>query len=355
MSMLEFYKIVEELNPNIRSRVVTVIDGAAIGEKALISQERIVWLSDPDGFLAARPEALLASAEAGITVLDGSRIYSEVLGSTKKLVICGGGHVSMPVIRMGKMIGMHVTVLEDRLQFAQNAKREEADEVICDSYESALEKIPGDADTYFVIVTRGHSFDTECLRAIAPKPHAYIGMIGSRRRTAIVKEGLKAEGIDAGVLDSVYTPIGLSIGAKTPEEIAVAIIAEIISVKNGRQQTGGYPKEILRGILEEDETHRMPEGQEPRADAAGRILATIVTRKGSAPREAGAKMLIRSDGSFVGTIGGGCVEADVITRARQLLLSDEQSELIPVDMTADAAEEEGMVCGGTVEVLLERI
>ena len=340
--MKELYKIIEELNPNIKSRVVTVIDGSAVGEKALISEDRIIWLSDADGFLARHGGEVLSLAASGVSQIGDSRVYSEILGSTKKIVICGGGHVSMPVIRMAKMIGMHVTVLEDRLQFAQNARREEADEVICDSFESALKTIPGDADTYFVIVTRGHSFDTECLRAIAQKPHAYIGMIGSRRRTAIVKEGLKAEGIDAAVLDSVYTPIGLSIGAQTPEEIAVSIVAEIISVKNSGQQAGGYPKEILRGILDEENDE-------------DKILATIVTRKGSAPREAGAKMLIRKDGTFAGTIGGGCVEADVITLARQLLLSEDRACLVQVDMTAEAAEVEGMVCGGTVEVLLEKV
>ena len=90
--------------------------------------------------------------------------------------------------------------------------------MICEPFARGLEKVKGDADTFFIIVTRGHQYDKECLNAISRKPHAYIGMIGSRRRVAMVKESLIGEyGCDPSVIDSVYTPIGLKIGAETPE------------------------------------------------------------------------------------------------------------------------------------------
>ena len=136
-------------------------------------------------------------------------------------------------------------------------------------------------------------------------------------------------------------PIGLKIGAETPEEISVAVMAEIIEVKSKRG-VGGFGKEILDNILADDREEM--------------VIATIISRKGSAPREAGTKMLIRKDGSIVGTIGGGCIEGSVIAKGRRMLGNEEDNfALVDVDMTNEAAEDEGMVCGGTVKVMLEKI
>lgn len=97
----------------------------------------------------------------------------------------------MPVIKIGIMMGWEVTVLEDRPKFADNARRAGASHVICEPFEEGLGKVPGSSDTYFVIVTRGHRYDQVCLEKIAEKEHAYIGMIGSRRRTTLVKKLLE--------------------------------------------------------------------------------------------------------------------------------------------------------------------
>lgn len=251
--------------------------------------------------------------------------------------------MSIPVIQMGKMVGFKVTVLEDRPMFADNARRAGAHEVICESFEEGLKNIEGDEGTFFVIVTRGHRYDQVCLENIVRKKHAYIGMIGSRKRVALVKETVIAGGADPEVVDKVYTPIGLRIGAETPEEISIAIMAEIIEVKNKNKGVGGYPKEIIRSILEEkEEMHK--------------VLATIVARKGSAPRGVGAKMMIRPDGSCIGTIGGGCVEADIVRRALVMIREQEtEPKLCNVDITGRFAEEDGMVCGGIIDVLLELV
>ena len=182
-------------------------------------------------------------------------------------MICGAGHVSIPVIRIGRMIGCTVTVLEDRPRFADNARRAGADTVLCEPFEEGLKKIPGDTDTYFVIVTRGHRYDQMCLEKIMKKEHAYIGMMGSRARTVKVKQALLEQGADPQVLESVHTPIGLPIGGETPEEIGVSIIAEIIQEKNRSRKRGGFTKEILRAILDEEEKDMK------------KVLATIVTKK----------------------------------------------------------------------------
>ena len=302
-------------------------------------------LQDTDGDIWS--ETVLTGADAGMKYLmtsentgEVSGIFRERVGRTPKLYICGGGHVSIPIIRMGNMLGFNVTVLEDRPKFADHARQAGADQVFCLPFEEALAGIAGDSDSWFVIVTRGHRYDTICLERILAKRYAYVGMMGSRRRTAIVKDQLVQKGVSREVLEGVHTPIGLKIGAQTPEEIAVSVMAEIIQVKNSRQKSGGYSEEMLRAVLEETQRKM--------------VLATIISRKGSAPRDVGTKMLIREDGSTVDTIGGGCVESEIIQKA--LLMMRENTPdfaICRVDMTADAAEDEGMVCGGMVEVMME--
>ena len=339
-SKLSFYEVISEANINAETWLITVCDGEHIGEKALISGGEISWYSDVDGFVRGHAGEILDIRESGLSVIDGCTVYSELLGRDKKLVICGAGHVSMPIITIGKMMGMHVTAIDDRLTFANNAIAQGADKVKFNEFEAALSEIEGDDDTYFVIVTRGHRYDKECLRSIAEKPHAYIGMMGSRRRVKIVKEDLAAEGIPQDVLDSVYTPIGKKIGAETPEEIAIAVMAEIIEVKNGKKRSFGLPQDIMKALLSDE--------REPMT------MATIIARQGSAPRGMGTKMLIGRDGNNVGTIGGGCIEGNVIAKGRRMLMEgDHKPVIVEVDMTCDAAEDEGMVCGGRVKVLLE--
>lgn len=272
-----------------------------------------------------------------------TRIYRERIGRIPKMIICGAGHVSMPIIRMGKMLGFMVTVIEDRPKFADHARAAGADQVLCEPFADGLSKIRGDSDSWFIIVTRGHRYDTECLEAILRKPYAYVGMMGSRRRVAIVKDQLEAKGVCRETLDGVHTPIGLKIGAETPEEIAVSVMAEIIQVKNAGSAKGGYSPELLDAVLDSD-------------DSREKVLATIISRKGSAPRSVGTKMLIRADGTTVDTIGGGCIESKVIRKALLMMHAENEGfRLCTVDMTADAAEDEGMVCGGVVEVMLEKV
>ena len=119
-------------------------------------------------------------------------------------------------------------------------------------------------------------------------------------------------------------------------------MAEIIQIKNGSRKTFGYPKEILEGLISRE------------SDDIPRSLVTIVSRKGSAPRDVGSKMIVMLDGSTMGTIGGGCVEAEVCAIAREVA-RDKTPVLKKVDMTPDNAEDEGMVCGGIVEVYIEPV
>ena len=350
-ALIDFYEAACEVNINAENWMMTVVDGEHAGEKAVLSAGEFVYITDEDGFIEAHKDVLRQAVlteeggvrnGGGLTSADGVRVFTELLGREKELVICGAGHVSMQIIAIGKMMGMRVTVIDDRLQFVNNAIAQGADNVIFKEFEDALTEIPGSKDTFFVIVTRGHRYDKECLRSIAQKPHAYIGMMGSRRRVIIVKNDLEAEGISRELLDSVHTPIGLNIGAETPEEIAVAIMAEIIEVKNRKKRNYGFPQDVMKTLLS-DERDRM-------------AMATIISRQGSAPRGIGTKMLIGRDGTIVGTIGGGCIEGSVIARGRRMLMDDDhRPEIVEVDMSSEAAEDEGMVCGGRVRVFLETV
>lgn len=341
--MLEFYKAIKEGDPKKRRVAMTLTDGAYLGEKALFFDKELVWCSKEDGFFSCGQPLVEEIKDSGIVVVNGSSVFCDVLSNDKRLVVCGGGHVSILVIRIGQLLGFEVWVLEDRPKFADDARRAGATQVICSSFEEGLDQIKGDKDTFFVIVTRGHRWDQTCLERIAIKEHGYIGMIGSRRRVSKVKEAMIEKGLPIQVINQIHAPIGLDIGARTPEEIGVAIMAQIIQVKN-KIGSGGFPKEILEEMLAIADS-----GEE-------RVLATIVTRKGSAPREIGAKMAVRPDGTSIGTIGGGCVEAGIVTEALSMLRTGEELvKLCHVDMTGEFAEEDAMVCGGAIDVLLEKV
>ncbi|OIJ14507.1 hypothetical protein BKP35_06410 [Anaerobacillus arseniciselenatis] len=158
------------------------------------------------------------------------QLFIDQPDTTVNLLILGAGHIALPLSKMAKMIGHHVTVVDDRPQFANRERFQEADEVICNRFEDSLQEIEFTPNTYVVIITRGHRFDKICLREVIQQPTGYTGMIGSRRRVRALKEELVDEGFPLDHLNKVYSPIGLDIGSETPEEIAISILAELIKV-----------------------------------------------------------------------------------------------------------------------------
>lgn len=263
-----------------------------------------------------------------------------------RLVIFGGGHISKPLSELAARVGFSVVVIDDRPFFANKSRFPEADRVLCESFERAFDLVSLNKSDYVVIITRGHRYDGIVLREVLNHELLYAGMIGSKRRVRGMKEELLAEGFSSEKLEGLHAPIGLDISAVTPDEIAISIIAELISCKN----------KTLKSEL--GETFSFPEfDREVAEKAAGetdipKALITILSSKGSVPRKAGAKMVTFLDGRSFGSIGGGCSEASVLTKAREIMAS--KGFLIEfVDMTGDVAESEGMVCGGTMEVLVE--
>ncbi|HEX6039106.1 XdhC family protein [Longimicrobium sp.] len=168
---------------------------------------------------------------------DGARVtvYLEPHAPPPELVIVGAGHVARPLCQVGAMLGFRVTVLDDRPEFATRERFPDAAQVRRADFADPFRGIRITPRTFLVLVTRGHKYDFEALRGIllGPSLPAYVGMIGSRRRTRAALEALAAEGIAADRLRAVHAPIGLDVGAETPEEIAVSIAAELVMIRRG--------------------------------------------------------------------------------------------------------------------------
>lgn len=152
-----------------------------------------------------------------------------------ELVIVGAGHVARPLCQVGALLGFRVTVLDDRPEFATRERFPDAAEVRRADFADPFRGVRIHRGTFLVLVTRGHKYDFEALRGLllGPEFPAYVGMIGSRRRTRAALEALAREGISAERLRAVHAPIGLDVGAETPEEIAVAIAAELVMARRG--------------------------------------------------------------------------------------------------------------------------
>jgi xanthine dehydrogenase accessory factor len=158
-------------------------------------------------------------------------VFFEASLPDETLLILGAGHIASPLCQMAKIVGFRVVVVDDREDYANAHRFPQADQVLAGPFVEILRNFPLNYHTYVVLVTRGHVFDKDCLRTIIGQPVAYIGMIGSLRRLKGVFHLLEKEGYDKAKLDQVHGPIGLPIGGQTPEEIAVSIISEVISVR----------------------------------------------------------------------------------------------------------------------------
>ncbi|NIO07315.1 MAG: xanthine dehydrogenase [Deltaproteobacteria bacterium] len=161
-------------------------------------------------------------------------VYLDVMLTPPKLIVVGAGHIAVPLAKIAKLLDFHVTVIDDRILFANRERFPEADEVLVGEMSQTLKGITITPTTYIVLVTRGHVYDEPCLREVIHSPARYIGMIGSRRRVkACFHRFREEEKIAEEVIERVHAPIGLDIRAETPEEIAVSIIAELIQVRRG--------------------------------------------------------------------------------------------------------------------------
>jgi xanthine dehydrogenase accessory factor len=247
-------EVLRALDSGERVLVATVIaspDGAGLGAKILVRHDGSMLGSLGNAALdsAVVSEARDTVPRSGVYALfvspageivqrrdaEGAcELMIEVHERPARLIIVGGGHVGKACSLIGAMCGFQVAVIDDRPEWANAERFPEAHEVIRGRFDEVLTEYQIDSSAYVICVTRGHRHDEVSLRCVIGRGAAYVGMIGSKRRAAAVLKHLRDDGAAAAAVDAVHTPIGLDIGAETPEEIAVSIMAEIISVRRKR-------------------------------------------------------------------------------------------------------------------------
>jgi xanthine dehydrogenase accessory factor len=182
---------------------------------------------------------------AGLTCGGQLQVFIEPLIPAPELYILGAGHIAMNLCRVAALAGFEISVVDDRQEFANSERFPHAKHIIAEQLESALPKLQAGPNTFIVIASRGHGLDLVALRWAAATGALYIGMVGSRKKSTMFLRELEGEGIPAEKLARVNTPVGLDIGAITPEEIAVAITAEMIAVRRG-VETGKLSLRLAR-------------------------------------------------------------------------------------------------------------
>lgn len=295
---------------------------------------------------------VLCEAEAGrIASIErhvAGKRYVRRFDPGNRLILLGGGHIAVPLCTMASLLDFSVTVVDDRPSFANSSRFPMAAHVICNDFTSAIRELNIRPTDYICIITRGHRWDGDCLRAILPGiMPSYLGMIGSRRRVTGLLTLLAEEGFDEAWLNMIHTPIGLKIGAETPAEIAVSICAEMI------QHRRSHSIEESDEVLDRTDTdfamlHFLAEAHGPAA------LMMVISTHDSTPVKSGTIMAMERIGRSFGTLGGGCGEAEVMRVAREMIGTG-GSQVVEIEMSNDIAGDEGMVCGGSMRVLVEDI
>lgn len=175
----------------------------------------------------------LSGKDGAVQMICGGEmdILLEPILGTDTLYLFGAGHISQAMAQIGQMLGFRIVVIDPRPEYNNRQRFPGAESLIAEEYESAFSKLEIDQNSYVIIYTSGHVIDEKCLQFAVGTPARYIGMIGSRKKAKEVKERLLAKGMPAAELERVRSPMGLEIGAETPEEIAISILAEVIRVK----------------------------------------------------------------------------------------------------------------------------
>ena len=346
-----YNKIYEILDEKGRVKTGIFLDGPNMGKKCILKPETVIRRENKSEGEEKKSGILLISEnpqeesiwfpyldilketrETKVTDASGCRLFVEDYRKNPRLVIFGGGHVSQPSAHLGKMLGFHVTIMDDREDFVTRERFPEADQLVYGNFKELDQYIKPYDNAYYVILTRGHLGDADCLRRLLHRPYEYLGMIGSKNKVRITRENLLKEGYTQGQLDEVHAPIGIPLGGQLPEEIAVSIMAEIIKVKN--QHYSAYCDEKVEAAV---------------LDGRHGVMVTIVEKSGSSPRGVGSKMFVEPSGRITGSIGGGKVEFEAINHCKEV----KEKEVKHYALTADGKDSLGMICGGQVTVVFE--
>lgn len=184
--------------------------------------------------------------EAGLVCGGQMDVFIEPVEPAPDVYVFGAGHVGCSLVRMSHEAGFRVHVIDDREKFANAERFPDGVDVIVDEIPAWIAAHPLPATAYAVIVTRGHRHDLDALRALVARPMRYVGLIGSRAKVKRIFDALVEEETPSAALARVHAPIGLDIGAVTPQEIAVSILAELIAVKHGKISSPGDAAASMR-------------------------------------------------------------------------------------------------------------
>src|SRR5256885_12417120 len=220
-------------------------DGSIVGTIGGGCVEAEVWQAAREVMESEKPRTLrfnlnqVPKYDTGLVCGGTLEVFVEPVLPPASLYVFGAGHVAVNLYRVAQNAGFDVTVIDDREAYASRERFPDAKEVIAEEFENAMAKLQPSEASYIVITTRGHRDDMRVLRWAVQTRARYIGMIGSKRKTISIFRELTKEGIPAHLFDRVHAPVGLDIGAVTPEEIAVAITAELIAIR--RHATAALP------------------------------------------------------------------------------------------------------------------
>jgi xanthine dehydrogenase accessory factor len=244
-SEFEFYldEIKKAYNGDKPVALIQMLDSDSkleIGKKILVREDgtKTTNLVDDkfDEKVIKEARQLMALGKNKTLQMEGKTIYIEAFTTPPKLLIAGGGHVSNAISKLAKPLGFELNIFDDRKEFANKERFPEADEVKVASYSEGFKKFNVNANTFIIIATRGHRQDDAATKAALDTNASYVGLLGSKRKTILIIEKLLFEGIDEDSFSKLRAPVGLNIGARTPEEIAISIISEILSFRLGGDQ-----------------------------------------------------------------------------------------------------------------------
>jgi xanthine dehydrogenase accessory factor len=216
-------------------------DGSMMGTVGGGCVEAEVWNAAREVIESEKPRHLTfslgqdAAYDEGLICGGQLNIFVEPVIPQPRAYIFGGGHVSKSLSKVASLAGFSTVIVDDREAFANKERFPEAEATFAEEYESVFPRLEVNSSSYLIIVTRGHRDDMRVLRWAVNTPARYISMIGSKRKTIAVVKELEKEGIPRDAFERVFAPMGLEIGAESPEEIAVSVVAEMIAVRRAPQ------------------------------------------------------------------------------------------------------------------------
>jgi xanthine dehydrogenase accessory factor len=200
----------------------------------------------------------LTERDGGLVCGGTVLVYIEPVLTDPHLVILGAGHVGRMLAKLARFTGFRVTVVDDRAEFANQENVPDANDLIVHEFERAFEQVPTERGTFIVVATRGHNHDLDAVKAALRTPAFYIGLLGSKRKKALLRRSLEDNGFSPADIERVVIPVGVEIGSVTPEEIAVSIMAQIIQRRREHGASRGCPASCGGSLQENGDTETAP-------------------------------------------------------------------------------------------------